>query len=108
MEGDVTIKGEDIVVYGNSHRILGKMYVSGKNISIHDCIVAPPFSENFTESVTLDGCINVLLRNVKVESPVALDCFATCSSSSGVEFSDCKFNDEFFNDPPESTHVQRY
>ena len=27
VKGDVIIKGEDIVVYGNSHRIAGKMYV---------------------------------------------------------------------------------
>ena len=74
---------------------------------IHDCIVAPPLTHNFTESVLIKGD-NIVLQDVKVESPVALDCFATCSSSSDVQFSDCKFNDEFFNDPPESKHVQRY
>ena len=107
MEGNLTIKGEDIIVYGNFQRIQGKMYVSGKNITIYDCIVAPRLTHSFTESVTLKNCHNVLLRNVTVESPVPLDYFATCSPDTDVQFTNCRFNGELFDDPPESKHIQR-
>lgn len=107
IQGDVTIKGEGAVVYGNLHCIQGKLYVSGKNITIYDLIVAPPWSPNFTESVVLDNCNNVLLKNVKVQSPVPMDYFASCSSDS-IQFSNCQFNGAVFNDSPESIYIKRF